>query len=82
MCMGVYIYMHTCMGAHTHMCIHVCAYAHTCIHIQLIVSHKKLEFVCNLSGVQWLDCVIPLCLTKEVFIVYQQLTKDEKLNVA
>ena len=43
---------------------------------------EKLELVCNLLGVMRLGRVIPFCLTKGVFTVYQQLTKDEKSDAA
>lgn len=39
---------------------------------------KKLELVCDLCGVKQLVWVIPLHLTRGVFAVYQQLTKDKK----
>lgn len=43
---------------------------------------EKQELVCGLSGVKQLDWVIPLHLTGREFVVYQQLTKDEKSDAA
>ena len=38
------------------------------------------ELVYSLSGGKWFDYVIPLGLTRRVFVVYQQLTKDKKFD--
>ena len=43
---------------------------------------EKLELVCDLLGVKWLDCVIPLHLTRGAFGVYQQLNKNKKSDAA
>ena len=41
-----------------------------------------MELVCNLLGVKRLDHVIPFRLTRGAFAVYQQLSKDKKLDSA
>ena len=43
---------------------------------------EKLELVRDLSEIKCLDRVIPLCLTRGAFAVYQHLTKDEKSDMA
>ena len=43
---------------------------------------EKLELVRDLLGVKQLDHVISLFLTRGMLMVYQQLTKDKKLNMA
>lgn len=39
----------------------------------------KVELVCRLCHVKWLEHVIPLRLTRSVFAIYQQW-RDEKAN--
>ena len=42
---------------------------------------KKVEF-CQLSGVQCIECVVPMCLSEGMYAVYQQLSEDKRRDFA
>ena len=39
---------------------------------------EKAELICQLSAVKRIECVVPMCLSGRVYVVYQQLSKEKK----
>lgn len=43
---------------------------------------EKVELICRLSGVQRIECVLPMRLSGGAYAVYQQLSEDERRDFA
>ena len=43
---------------------------------------EKAELICQLSGVQCIECIVPMHLSDGAYAVYQQLSEDERREFA